>query len=68
MEKISVIALLNKQDVEFGKQLAMHIAANNPTYLSVEDIPSDVVKHETEVELAASKNDEKISEQATSSS
>jgi len=58
--KISVIALLNKQDVEFGKQLAMHIAANNPTYLSVEDIPSDVVKHETEVELAASKNDEKL--------
>jgi elongation factor Ts len=58
--KISVIALLDKQDVEFGKQLAMHIAANNPTYLSVEDIPSEVVKHETEVELAASKNDEKL--------
>ncbi|HOZ02395.1 MAG TPA: translation elongation factor Ts [Bacilli bacterium] len=58
--KISVVALLNKKDAEFGKQLAMHIAANNPTYLSVEDIPSEVIKHENEVELAASKNDEKL--------
>ncbi|HPY79986.1 MAG: elongation factor Ts [Erysipelotrichaceae bacterium] len=58
--KISVVVLLDKNDAEFGKQLAMHIAANNPSYLAVDEIPEEVIKHETEVETAASKNDEKL--------
>lgn len=58
--KISVAVLLSGGDDEFGKQIAMHIAANSPQYISVEDIPADVVKHENEVELAASQNDEKL--------
>lgn len=58
--KISVAVVLDKEDAEFGKQIAMHIAANSPQYLALSDIPSDVLKHETDVELAASKNDEKL--------
>lgn len=58
--KISVIALLKKEDAEFGKQIAMHIAANNPSYLCEKDIPLDVLEHEKQVELAASANDEKL--------
>ncbi|HNX16188.1 MAG TPA: translation elongation factor Ts [Bacilli bacterium] len=58
--KISVAVVLDKQDAEFGKQIAMHIAANNPSYLHIEDVPQDILQHEQEVELAASKNDEKL--------
>lgn len=30
----------------FVKDIAMHIAASNPIYLSREDVPSDVIEHE----------------------
>ena len=32
--KIGVVVVLDKEDAEVGKGLAMHIAANNPTYAS----------------------------------
>lgn len=31
---------------EFGKKLAMHIAASNPQYLSIEEVPASVLEHE----------------------
>ena len=31
---------------EFGKKLAMHIAAANPQYLTISEVPSSVVEHE----------------------
>lgn len=34
---------------ELGKQIAMHIAAANPQFLSTEDVPADVVEHEKTV-------------------
>lgn len=58
--KISVAVVLAKEDAELGKQLAMHIAANNPTYVMEKDIPADVLAHEKEVQLAAAKNDPKL--------
>ena len=58
--KISVAVLLEKDDAELGKQLAMHIAANNPSYAYESDIPADVLAHEKEVQLAAAKNDPKL--------
>ena len=35
--KIGVAVVLDKEDAELGKGLAMHIAANNPQYLSLND-------------------------------
>ena len=35
--KIAVAVKINKEDAELAKQLAMHIAANNPTYLKETD-------------------------------
>ena len=58
--KIAVVVLLEKDDAELGKQIAMHVAANNPTYILEKDIPADVYVHEKEVQLAAAKNDEKL--------
>lgn len=58
--KIAVVVSLDKGDEEFAKQLSMHIAANNPQYLTMEDVPSDVKEHEMSVQKEAAKNDEKL--------
>jgi elongation factor Ts len=38
--KISVLVILSKENAELAKPLAMHIAANNPLYVAVKDIPA----------------------------
>ncbi len=58
--KIAVALVLDKEDAELGKGIAMHVAANNPQYLSTNDIPGDAVAHEKTVQLEAAKNDEKL--------
>ena len=58
--KIAVALVLDKDDAELGKGVAMHIAANNPQFLSTNDIPGDAVAHEKAVQLEAAKNDEKL--------
>ena len=58
--KIAVAVSLSGGDDEFAKQIAMHIAANNPQYATVDDIPADVREHELSVQREAAKNDEKL--------
>jgi elongation factor Ts len=58
--KIAVAVALDKEDAELGKGLAMHIAANNPQYLSLNDVAPSEVAHEKEVQLEAAKNDPKL--------
>ncbi len=58
--KIAVAVVFDKADDEFAKQFAMHIAANNPQYITMEDIPADAREHELEVQREAAKNDEKL--------
>ena len=58
--KIAVAVVFDKADDEFAKQVAMHIAANNPQYITMEDIPADAREHELEVQREAAKNDEKL--------
>ena len=58
--KIAVAVSLSGGDDELAKQIAMHIAANNPQYLTVEDVPADVREHELSVQKEAAKNDEKL--------
>ena len=58
--KIAVVVSLSSGDDEVAKQIAMHIAANNPQYLTVEDVPADVREHEMSVQKEAAKNDEKL--------
>ena len=58
--KIGVAVVLDKEDAELGKGLAMHIAANNPKYLSKEEIDPSLIAHETEVQLNTAKNDPKL--------
>ena len=58
--KIAVAVVLDKADDEFAKQIAMHIAANNPQYITVDEVPADVREHELNVQREAAKNDEKL--------
>lgn len=58
--KIAVVVVLDKEDAELGKGIAMHVAANNPQYRSTDEIPASAVAHEKEIQLAAAKNDEKL--------
>jgi elongation factor Ts len=63
MGKLGVLVALEEQNEnyntkldEFGRKLAMHIAAANPTYLCQECIPQDVITKEKEIVIAQAKN------------
>lgn len=58
--KISVLVILEKEDETLAKGIAMTIAANNPTYISRDDVPEDVVSREYAVQVELSKNDPKL--------
>ena len=58
--KIAVVVVLDKEDAELGKGLAMHIAANNPSYLNTDAIGADAIEHETKIQLEAAKQDPKL--------
>ena len=58
--KIATLVVLEKEDAELAKGLAMHIAANAPKYVKAEDIPADVIAHERTIALENMKNDPKM--------
>ena len=58
--KIATLVVLEKEDAELAKGLAMHIAANAPKYVKAEDIPADVIAHEKQIALENMKNDPKM--------
>ena len=45
---------------EFGKDIAMQIAAANPTYLCEHCVPAEVIEHEKEILFAQISNDPKL--------
>ena len=58
--KIAVVVVLEKEDAELAKHLAMHIAANNPSYIDESEVPAEEIAHEKAIQLEAAKNDEKL--------
>lgn len=51
MGKIGVLVAMNGDNEEFGKQVAMHIAAVNPASLSEADLDPAVVEKEKQVQM-----------------
>jgi elongation factor Ts len=47
--KIAVIVELAKADSELGKDIAMHVAASNPTCVSAEQVAEDVIQREKDI-------------------
>lgn len=58
--KIASIVVLEGGSPELAKSLAMHIAANNPAYVSLSDVPSEVMEHEKSVQIEIAKQDPKL--------
>ena len=58
--KISVLALFDGGNADIARGVAMHIAANNPLYITKNDIPADAIANEKKVQMEAAKNDEKL--------
>lgn len=58
--KIAVLVVLNKKDPELAENIAMHIAANNPTYICPHCVPKNVIEDEKKIALEAAKGDEKL--------
>ena len=55
--RIVTIAILEGEDEVVAKDVAMHVAAMNPRYVSKEEIPAEVIAAEREVILAAALNE-----------
>jgi elongation factor Ts len=50
--RIGALVSLEGGDEQLGRDLAMHVAASNPQYLSADDVPQDFLSSEREIELA----------------
>ncbi len=58
--KIGVIVLLSKDDAEVSKPIAMHIAANAPLYIALENVPAADREREKNIALAEVHDDPKL--------
>ncbi len=60
--KIASVVVLTGGDEEKAKDVAMHVAAMNPTYLKPEDVPADVLEKEKEIYREQLKKEDKPEE------
>lgn len=58
----AIVVLKGTQDATMGKNIAMQIASMNPTYVSRNEMPSEVVEHEREIQLGLLANDPKLAD------
>lgn len=56
----SICVLSNTDKSDVAKDVAMHIAAINPSYLNPSDIPTDEISRERHIQEVAAQNDEKL--------
>lgn len=59
--KISALVVLKNADEELAKDMAMQIASMSPQYVSQAEIPSEIIDHETNIQVEIVKNDESLS-------
>jgi elongation factor Ts len=57
--RIGTLVALEGGDVALAHDLAMHVAAANPQYLSVSDVPAEVLAKEREIETEKAKGEGK---------
>ncbi len=50
--RIGVLVAVSGNDVELARDIAMHVAALNPAYRDVADVPADAVEKEKEILIA----------------
>ncbi len=57
--RIGTLVAIEGGDAALAKDLAMHVAASNPAYLSAADVPEDAKAKERAIRIDIMKNDEK---------
>ncbi len=57
--RIGTLVALEGGDAQLAKDLAMHVAASNPAYLTAAEVPADAVTKERGIRVEMLKNDEK---------
>ncbi|HMA11353.1 MAG TPA: translation elongation factor Ts [Steroidobacteraceae bacterium] len=57
--RIGTLVAIEGGDAALAKDLAMHVAASNPAYLSAADVPEDAKAKERGIRIEMMKNDEK---------
>jgi elongation factor Ts len=57
--RIGALVALEGGDAQLAKDLAMHVAASNPLYLSAADVPEEAKAKERDIRVEQLKNDEK---------
>ncbi|MDJ0653404.1 MAG: translation elongation factor Ts [Xanthomonadales bacterium] len=60
--RIGVLVQVQGGDAELAKDVAMHIAASRPGYISVDDVPADEVAKEKEILIAQAQDSGKPAE------
>jgi elongation factor Ts len=50
--RIGAVVVLNAAKEQVGKDVAMHVAASNPTYIKPEDVPLAILEKEREIYIA----------------
>ena len=58
--RIGTVIVIEGGDAALGHDLAMHVAAINPQYLSAEEVPADQVEKEREIFVAQAATDPKL--------
>lgn len=58
--KIAVVVVLEKENADLAKGIALSICSGNPKYISINDVPAEIVAKEKEVQIAAAKEDPKL--------
>jgi elongation factor Ts len=57
--RIGTLVAIEGGDVQLAKDLAMHVAASNPRYLTAAEVPAEDVAKERDIRVDIMKNDEK---------
>ena len=60
--KIGVLVDVTGGDEELARDIAMHVAALNPEYVSADDVPADILAHEKEILVAQAEGSGKPAE------
>ncbi|MBQ9329342.1 MAG: elongation factor Ts [Solobacterium sp.] len=55
--QISALTVLKGSDAQVAKEMAMQVASMNPTYVSRNEMPADVIAHEREIIVEQMNND-----------
>lgn len=58
--KIGVVTVVTGTDAVIAKDIAMHVAASNPSYLSRNEVNKEWIEKETHIQFEAAKVDEKL--------